>query len=124
MHEMSLMSNVLQMVLDECGATPVQEVTAVHLTIGEQRDVAVDYAQGLFRYLARGTIAEQAQLIVHRVPFMVRCIDCGDIFKIDTRDPSTWHCPRCGAKQRYRIFSGHEFTVDRIEVELAPCASA
>lgn len=119
MHEMSLMSNVLQMVLDECATTNVHKVTAVRLTIGEQRDVVVEYAQGLFRHLARGTVAQDAELIVRRVPFMVRCVECGDIFKIDTRDPRTWSCPRCGAHQRYRIFSGHEFKIDSIEVELA-----
>lgn len=118
MHEMSLMSNVLQIVLDECPATRVRKVLAVHLSIGEQRDVVVEYAQGLFRHLARNTVAQDASLVVRRIPFTVRCIECGDIFSIDTHEPRTWSCPRCGARQRYRIFSGHEFKIDSIEVEL------
>lgn len=124
MHEMSLMSNVLQIVLDECEGADVTAVKAVRLTIGEQRDVVVDYAQGLFRYLARGTVAQDAELVVRQVPFTVRCMECGDIFKIDTRSPDTWECPRCGMRQRYRVFSGHEFQVDSIEVELAEIAEA
>ncbi len=124
MHEMSLMSNVLKIVLDECEGANVVAVKAVRLTIGEQRDVVVDYAQGLFRYLARGTVAQEAELVVRQVPFTVRCMECGDIFKIDTRNPDTWECPRCGARQRYRVFSGHEFQVDAIEVELAGEAEA
>lgn len=119
MHEMSLMKNVLAIVLDECTGKGVVAVKEVSLTIGEQRDVAVEYAEGLFRFLARGTVAEKATLKVRRVPFTVRCMECGDIFKIDTRDPETWACPRCGVRQRYRVFSGHEFQVDSIEVELA-----
>ena len=119
MHEMSLMSSVLKMVLDECATMDVKTVRAVHLTIGEQRDVIVDYAQGLFRYLARDTVASNAELKVRRVPFTVRCLECGDIFKIDTHNPASWNCPRCGAHQRYRVFSGHEFQIDSIEVELA-----
>ena len=118
MHEMSLMSNVVHMVLEECAQANVRKVTAIHLTIGEQRDVVVEYAQGLLRHLARGTVAQDATLVVRRVPFTVRCIECGNIFAINTRDPATWSCPRCGAHQRYRIFSGHEFKIDSIEVEL------
>ena len=50
MHEMSLMKNVLALVLDECAGKGVVAVKEVSLTIGEQRDVAVEHAEGLFRF--------------------------------------------------------------------------
>lgn len=118
MHEMSLIKEVLKLVLSECEGVPVKSVDTISLTVGEQRDVVEKYMENYFHFLARGTMAESATFKVERVPFMVRCTDCLNIFKIDTHDPETWSCPRCGAYQKYRVFSGHEFQVTSIEVTL------
>lgn len=117
MHEMSLVRSVVEVVLDECKDTDVTSVVRVNLSIGQMRDVVEQYVPELFRYLARGTIAQDAEVTVNRVPLTVRCRDCGDIFPIDVWDDSTWSCPRCGARQRYTIFSGNEFQIDSIEVK-------
>lgn len=68
MHEMALVHQVVSLVLDQVRDTDVTEVTAVHLTIGEGRDVIEDYMGGLFSFVARGTVAEHAKLVIHRVP--------------------------------------------------------
>lgn len=119
MHEMSLMRNVVDAVLSECAGAEVGAVRSVHLTIGELRDVIDQYVPGLFRYLARGTVAEHAEIVIEHTPVTVRCNACGDIFPIDVRDGQTWACPRCHERQNYRLFSGNEFRIDRIEVERA-----
>jgi hydrogenase nickel incorporation protein HypA/HybF len=117
MHEMSLVRKVVDIVLSECEGKEVAAVRAVHLTIGEATDVIEEYVEDLFRFLARGTVAEKAEVFIARTPLTVRCLNCGDIFPIDTRDKETWGCPRCTAYQNYRLFSGREFRVDRIDVE-------
>lgn len=119
MHEMSLMRNVVDVVLSECTSPEIGAVRSVHLTIGELRDVVDQYVPGLFRYLARGTVAEHAEVIIEHTPITVRCNGCGDIFPIDVRDEQTWVCPRCHERQNYQLFSGSEFRIDRIEVERA-----
>lgn len=118
MHEMALMSDVLHVVLDECKGKDVKAVRSIHLTIGEQRDIIEEFAQGLFQYLARDTIASDAELVIKRIPFTVRCLECGNIFKINVHDETTWCCPRCNVRQRYRVFTGHEFQIDSLEVVL------
>jgi hydrogenase nickel incorporation protein HypA/HybF len=121
MHEMALMRNVVDMVLQECERDKdITKVVAVRLTIGEMRDVIDEYVPSMFRFLARDTIAEDAQVSINHIPMRVRCLGCGDIFHIDMRDQSTWSCPRCGAYQNYRLFSGNEFRIDKIEVERSP----
>ena len=47
---------------------------------------------------------------------MVICNECGTPFPIDVHDAATWTCPHCGAHKNYRLYSGNEFKVDRIEV--------
>lgn len=116
MHEMALVRNVVEVVLDECKGKPVKAVKAVHLTIGELSDVVEAYIPSLFQFLARGTIADQAEVVIKRTPLLVRC-ECGEVFHIDVRDEATWVCPRCSAKQKYHMISGREFRIERVEVE-------
>lgn len=123
MHEMALVRNIVDIVVDSCAGQNVGKVRAVHLTIGEMSDVVDAYIPGLFRFLARGTVAEEADVVIRRTPLMVRCTECGEVFRIDVRDDATWECPRCNARQKYRLFSGNEFRIDSIEIQ-APAARA
>lgn len=120
MHEMSLVRDVVDIVNQraaECGNVSVR---AVHLTIGDGRDIVFDLVDGLFKYLARGTACAGAELVVRHVPLTVRCRRCGTVFPIDVFDSATWTCPRCTAEHDYDLNSGMEFSIDRIEVIDAP----
>lgn len=116
MHEMSYVRPLVETILEECARNNVREVRRINLSIGEMLDMVEEYIPGLVCFLGRGTPIENAEVRIARVPFYVRCIDCGDIFKIDVRAEETWRCPRCGAHRRYRIFSGRELRLDSIEV--------
>ena len=116
MHEMSLIRPAVDLVLQECAGKNVAEVRAVHLTVGVMRDVIEDYMEGLFQHLARGTAAAGAKLVIKRIPAVVICNECATPFPIDVHDAATWTCPHCGAHKNYRLYSGNEFKVDRIEV--------
>lgn len=116
MHEMALVHGVVDGVLEHAERIGASEVKAVHLTIGEGRDVVEDFMQGLFSFLARDTPAEHAKLVVRRVPYTVRCNRCGCAFPLNVRDSSTWTCPQCNAARDYRLNSGMEFVIDRIQV--------
>lgn len=115
MHEMSLVHDLVDVVLAESQKNGIAEVGTVHLTIGEGRDIVVDFLDGLFRHLARGTAAANAHVVVRRVPITVRCNACGEVFPLNVYDEKTWGCPRCGAFKNYALASGLEFTIDRIE---------
>ena len=116
MHEMSLVRQVVRVVLQECEGKGVTRVVRVNLAVGELRDVVDEYVPDLFAHLSRGTVCEGAQVSIRRIPLTVRCAECGDIFPISAADPASWACPRCGAYQRYKIFSGDEFAIEAIEV--------
>ena len=116
MHEMALMHGVVDAVLEHAEGAGAKEVTMVRLTIGECRDVIEDLLQGLFSFLARGTAAERAELVVRRVPYTVRCNRCGSVFPLNVRDSSTRVCPCCKAERDYRLNSGMEFVIDQMHV--------
>lgn len=69
MHEMSLVRNIIEVVKEEAEAAQAAQITAVHLVVGEGRDIVEDLVQSLFRFLARGTVAENAAVILHHVPY-------------------------------------------------------
>jgi hydrogenase nickel incorporation protein HypA/HybF len=115
MHEMALVRDVVDLVVKEAEAAGATEVRTVSLTIGYVRDIVEDQINDCFAYLARGTVAEHAELVIVRVPLTVRCNECGYVYHIDTRDDKTWTCRSCSAKD-YKINTGMEFSVDDVEI--------
>ena len=115
MHEMALVRNVIGITLDEAEKRGAEHVKAIYLRIGTGRDIVVDLFSGLFGHLAKNTPAEGAELVYERVPLVTQCDDCGKFYRLDVHDESTYPCQRCGS-MRYHLFSGMEFSVDRIEV--------
>ena len=117
MHEMAYVRQVVEIVTDHATRAGAKKVLAVHLTIGEQRDIIEDYFGGLFRHLARGGIAADAEIIINRVPLTVACNRCHTVYPLSFRDKSTWPCAHCGAEHDYKVFTGMEFSIDEIDVE-------
>ena len=115
MHEMSYVRNVVDIVTEEAAASGVSRVQAVYLVIGEGRDIVEDYFEGLFRHLARGTVAENAEIVIHRVPYTMRCNTCGTPFHAEyiRREPRV--CPCCGDTDDCTFLRGMEFSISSIE---------
>ena len=115
MHEMALVRSVVNIVKEEAEAAGAARVTKVHIVLGEGRDVIQDYFESLFQFLARGTVAESAQVVLHVQPYRVRCNACGHEFHLVPFDQRTWTCPECGRFRDYKLVSGMEFYVSKIE---------
>ena len=105
MHEMSLVRSVVSIVTEEAEAAGAAKVTKVHIVLGES----------LFQFLARGTVAEGARVVLHTRPYMVRCNACGNEFHLIPIDKRTWTCPECGKYKDYQLVSGMEFYISKIE---------
>ncbi|NTU90223.1 MAG: hydrogenase maturation nickel metallochaperone HypA [Actinobacteria bacterium] len=112
---MALTRNVVDIVVSEAEAAGATEVRTVYLTIGYVRDIVEDLFERSFTYMARGTVAEHAELVITRVPLTVRCNKCDYIYHIDVHDSSTWGCLACGAKD-YELNTGMEFFINDIEI--------
>ena len=121
MHEMGLVRPLVDTVLELGEEANAAEVLSVQISIGEYMDVIEQFIPKLFQFLSRGTIAEGAEIVINRVPGYAACNTCNNIFSLDVKDESTWHCPRCG-ERNYRMFSGREFRIDSIEIREAVSA--
>lgn len=117
MHEMGVTRNLVDIVVAQAEARKATEVHTVYLHIGFVRDIVDSILEECFRWMARDTVAANADLIIERIPFTVRCNDCGTIFPIDAHNEETWICPACEAKN-YSLNSGTEFFISGIEMAL------
>ena len=116
-----MVRSVVDIVLEEAEHAGATEVLGVYLTVGYSRDIVEDVFESMFAWMCRGTVAEGAVLHLTRVPFTVRCEECGRIFPVNTRCRDTPRCPQCGASH-YRLHSGMDFYVNDIEVTPDPTA--
>ena len=67
MHELSIMSNVLDIVVQHAQQNGAVKVTKIHLLIGELSDYIPEWMQNYFDFVSKDTIAENAQLVVEMV---------------------------------------------------------
>ena len=113
MHEVSLMQNLLRAVGSAASKQGDGPVTEIHLRIGKMAGVNRDSLKFSFDILSKGTITENAILVIEDVPFSVHCTDCGSDFN---PDDFTLRCPACGGTS-IEITSGREMEIDYILVD-------
>ncbi|HOF13520.1 MAG TPA: hydrogenase maturation nickel metallochaperone HypA [Spirochaetota bacterium] len=115
MHELSIMSNVLDIVVQHAQQNGAVKVTKIHLLIGELSDYIPEWMQNYFDFVSKDTIAENAQLVVEMVKASLQCGDCGTAFAFN-KDDWQFSCPKCHSPN-VTIVSGRELTVKTIEIE-------
>ena len=115
MHELSYTKSILNAVVGSAEKAGAHEVRSVHLVVGEVRDIVDELFRGCFAYLAKGGIAENAQVFIERVPLTLICRRCGEVFHADAFSSQAIACPHCEASD-YDVVGGMEFRIDSIEV--------
>ena len=83
MHEMSILSNVMDVVLKNAKENNAREVVSVTLVIGELRDVVDELMESCFQFLCRNTIVKDAALHTEKVPLKAQCNQCRLVFPAD-----------------------------------------
>lgn len=100
MHEMSVAQALIEAVLDGAavdGADALANpgrVLEVHVRVGPMAGIAEPALSFAFEVASRGTIAQEAALIVQRDPVVVRCASCGVTTEYETL---AFDCSACGA---------------------------
>ena len=113
MHEFSITQSILDIALRHGEKAGAQRITRLNLVIGELSSIIDDSVQFYWDIVARDTIAEGAQLSFERVPGSLRCLTCGEVFRMDGR---AYVCPACG-EHEVVVAGGDEFRLASIEIE-------
>ncbi len=117
MHELPLTQNILDTALAYAERTNSTKVVTIVLKLGALRDIQKEWIEHYFRYISRGTIAADAEILVICDPIVCRCADCEKDFEIDRASYAgeAIVCPVCSS-QNYTLVSGTKFQIEGIEV--------
>ena len=112
MHEATLAENILNIALEAAQQNHAAKVFKVGLTLGELAGVEVEALTLSFDVLKRDTPAEDAELVIKRVPIQATCNKCGKTFRLANYN---FFCPECDGI--LILESGRELLVDFVDCE-------
>lgn len=114
MHELGLMTSVMDAVRDAATQAGATKVISIDLSVGEMTE-----AIGECLVFAYDALAEQdelfngSQLNLNMVAPRSRCLECGNEFDHDRFHMS---CPACGSFA-CELIAGRDLTIDAVEIE-------
>jgi hydrogenase nickel incorporation protein HypA/HybF len=116
MHELPVTESILDIVLRHAEKANSDQITKIHLVIGQLASIVDDSVKFYWDIISKGTLAEGAVLSFRRIPTRFLCLDCKIKFL-----PSGSHftCPDCGSS-RVSIINGNEFFVEAIDLKMEP----
>ena len=112
MHEATLAENILEIAFEAARQNHAEKIFKVGLTLGEMAGVEVEALNLSFDVLKKNTPAEDAQLVIKRVPINAACNKCGKIFRLERYN---FFCPECDGV--LILQSGRELLVDFVDCE-------
>ncbi|MBO7702423.1 MAG: hydrogenase maturation nickel metallochaperone HypA [Eggerthellaceae bacterium] len=114
MHEMGIISGVIDSTLVAARDAGADKVTVVNLRVGEMTEAIEDALQFAFEALSEGTMCEGAQLVIEMVKPRSLCFECANEFEHDRFHRA---CPECGSYETV-LLSGRELEIASIEVDI------
>src|SRR5262249_50843357 len=113
MHELSVMSYLLEAVDAEAQRHGAARVLAINLVMGERSSIIDDSLLFYFDMLAPGTRCAGAHISVRRTRMTFHCDACDSDYH---RVGDDFGCPRCGQIGQ-ALGDGGELSIESIEIE-------
>lgn len=121
MHEISVMSSILEQVLDELKGHDVIRVEEVELVVGELTFLGHDQLRFAYEIMTRDTPLEGAELVLIQEGIEVECPSCGYKGGVRYLEDEEYHfsvpvlhCPECDSK--VKVIKGRRCGVTSIKV--------
>ena len=112
MHEMAIAEGILDIALTYARENDAARITKIGLIVGEMAGVEVSSLAFCWESLAKGSVAEGAELAVERRPITARCLECGREGAVERYN---FICPDCGGV--LTLLSGRELRVAYLEMD-------
>ena len=113
MHEVSIVSDLFEIIQENIVKHELKAVTKVVLKIGEMTCVEEHAIRFAFEAMAKDTEVERAELIIDKVKATAKCESCGEIFAASFLNKI---CPKCSLFSGH-ILTGYELYIDELEGE-------
>jgi hydrogenase nickel incorporation protein HypA/HybF len=116
MHELSIISSVVETVMESLAPYPGARVVEVRLRVGALSAVIEDSLQFCFGIATDGTPLEKARLVVTIVPVVMHCAACDA--HVELESVQSFRCPKCDALC-FDLRQGRELEIESFEIEEA-----
>lgn len=113
MHEVSLVSALVDQMEETAVARNFQRVLEIRLAIGQLSGVDPECLAFCFPEVTRATVLEGARLVMEQIAAEIFCRECRQATHL--ADPALLRCGQCGSHD-VEIRSGREFRVVDLEV--------
>jgi len=110
MHELGILYNIIEQILEVVNEHSLSEVEAIVLTVGENSGVIPSYLHACFPAAVDGTILEKTLLEVNMITTNGVCNECGKVFAVNAEKGI---CPKC-KNTAFEVISGEEFMIKEI----------
>ena len=121
MHEFSMTSSVVKLVLEEAEKRRAKKVLEVRVIIGKLTLLAIEQIRFSYSLLVKSTILEGSKLKIEQREGAGECDNCGYKGPIESKEDPLYHlsfpslsCPKCG--YTVRIVDGKECLVKSVKV--------
>jgi hydrogenase nickel incorporation protein HypA/HybF len=114
MHELSIVTSVVESVTESLAAYPGSRVLEVRLRVGALASVVVESLEFCWEIAAGGTPLEGSRLVVNVLPVVMHCEKCAE--DVELEGVQSFRCPRCGTPC-HEMRQGRELEIDSIEID-------
>ncbi|MGA7856640.1 MAG: hydrogenase maturation nickel metallochaperone HypA [Terracidiphilus sp.] len=114
MHELSIVSSVVEQVIETLESYPGARVTEVRLRVGALAAVVEDSLQFCYGIATEGTALQGSVLVVKILPVVMHCAGCDADVELESLQ--SFRCPRCGELVG-DLRQGRELEIESFEIE-------
>jgi hydrogenase nickel incorporation protein HypA/HybF len=121
MHELSIVSSIVDSVTESLAVYQGARVLEVRLRVGALAAVVEDSLQFCYGIATEGTLLEGSKLVVQILPVVMHCGACDAHGEIESLQ--SFSCPRCGEPVS-DLRQGRELEIESFEIEDAEIEKA
>lgn len=114
MHELGIMTDVLDTALKVAEEHGGKKVTKITLKIGLMSGIVYDYVQSFFDVISKDTIASGAKIEILEDPAVFKCRKCAETTSYDKLGPE-YVCRNCGSPALH-LESGYGFQIVNVGI--------
>jgi len=111
MHELKLMSDLVEILEKEVKSPEVGDVKIIHLEVGKLRYIVPDIMESCFEHVPKSQKLKGARIEIKVLPLKVKCLDCSEERVVEDGE---YFCKKCSSGNT-EVISGNEFMVKGIE---------
>jgi len=113
MHELSIALSIVELAEEEVRKADATCISKIEVEIGTMAGIDADALLFAWDAAIRGTMAGQAELVIHSIQAEARCLECGKDFPAEH---FFVQCPNCGS-YRYQVTKGKELRINSLIVD-------